>query len=137
MGSMYFKHLYFDEGFFHCFYEPNIKVYGMVRRKGTQIMERYQTTLVETLYRWQGPQSELLTFIEHLNKAHPNIKFTSTYNKETKTIPFLDMQVTIDEEGIIQTDLYTKDTARALLPQSCHPGHITQNIPFSRALRLL
>lgn len=49
------------------------------------------------------------------------------------------MQITIDEEGIIQTDLYTKDTARAqyLLRQSCHPGHITQNIPYSMALRLL
>ena len=97
------------------------------------------TYIDDIFFIWRGSEAELVTFIEHLNKAHPSIKFTSTYNTETKTIPFLDMQITIDEEGIIQTDLYTKDTARAqyLLRQSCHPGHITQNIPYSMALRLL
>ena len=106
--------------------------------KGTKpyLWKRY---IDDIFFIWRGSEAELVTFIEHLNKAHPSIKFTSTYNTETKTIPFLDMQITIDEEGIIQTDLYTKDTARAqyLLRQSCHPGHITQNIPYSMALRLL
>ena len=37
------------------------------------------------------------------------------------------------------TDLYRKDTDRNqyLLPSSCHPAHVTQNIPFSLALRIV
>ena len=105
--------------------------------KGTKpyLWRRY---IDDIFFIWRGSQSELQTFIEHLNKAHPNIKFTSTYNQDTKTIPFLDMQITIDEDGIIQTDLYTKDTAKAeyLLPKSCHPGHITKNIPYAMGYRI-
>ena len=74
---------------------------------------------------------------ENLNEFHPHIiKFTATYDQEKKTVPFLDMQVSIDKDGFIQTDLFTKDTTRCqqyLLPSSCHPGHITKNIPFSLA----
>ena len=49
------------------------------------------------------------------------------------------MKVSIDEEGFIQTDLYTKETAKVLylLPSSSHPGHITKNIPYSLGYRLL
>ena len=40
--------------------------------------------------------------------------------------------------GQFHTDLYKKDTAVAqyLLPSSCHPSHITKNIPYSLAYRL-
>ncbi len=121
-----------------CLFMGWLEERALASWKGTKphLWKRY---IDDIFFIWQGSQSELQTFINHLNKVHPNIKFTSTYDKDTKTIPFLDMQVTIDEEGIIQTDLYTKDTsiAQYLLPQSCHPGHITQNIPFSMALRIL
>ena len=41
--------------------------------------------------------------------------------------------------GKIVTDLYRKPTAVAqyLLPSSCHPQHVTKNIPFSLGYRLL
>ena len=47
----------------------------------------------------------------------------------------------IDEQGFIRTDLYKKDNKKKnyLLPSSCHPNHISKNIPFSlgyRALRI-
>ena len=37
------------------------------------------------------------------------------------------------------TDLYRKETDRNqyLLPSSCHPSHVTQNIPYSLALRIV
>ena len=49
------------------------------------------------------------------------------------------MQVSIDSEGYIKTDLFTKETAKCtyLLPSSCHPAHITKNIPYSLGYRLL
>ena len=88
---------------------------------------------------WQGNVDELSEFITHINQQHPFIKFTETYNVETKSIPFLDMMVHFNDDGFIETDLYKKDTTRAqyLLPSSCHPGHITKNIPYSLAYKLL
>ena len=64
---------------------------------------------------------------------------TANYNVQTRSTPFLDMEVSIDNQGFIQTDLYKKECARVqyLLPESCHPGHITRNIPYSLAYRLL
>ena len=43
------------------------------------------------------------------------------------------------ENGLICTDLYRKETDKpsALLPSSAHPGHITQNIIYSMAFRML
>ena len=51
---------------------------------------------------------------------------------------FLDLKISI-ENCSIQTDLFRKETSkpRALLPTSAHPGHITPNIVYSMAFRLL
>ena len=63
----------------------------------------------------------------------------STYDPKTKMVPFLDMKISVDNHGYIQTDLYRKDTDRIqyLLPSSCHPAHVTRNIPYSLAYRIL
>ena len=92
----------------------------------------------DIFFLWSGSVDDLEIFIQNLNKFHTHIKFTATYDIESKSIPFLDMQVSIDKNGYICTDLFKKDTARCqyLLPSSCHPGHVTKNIPFSLALRL-
>ena len=88
---------------------------------------------------WNGSVQELEFFMSELNNHHSHIKFTANYNIETKQVPFLDMNVSIDHNGFIKTDLYTKDTARIqyLLPSSSHPSHITRNIPYSLGYRLL
>ena len=41
--------------------------------------------------------------------------------------------------GKIITGLYRKETDRNqyLLPSSCHPAHVTENIPFSLAMRIV
>ena len=43
------------------------------------------------------------------------------------------------ENGQLVTDLYKKPTDRCqyLLPSSCHPSHVSKNIPFSLAYRLV
>ena len=53
-------------------------------------------------------------------------------------INFLDLNISINE-GKISTDLYKKDTSipSALLPSSSHPEHVSKNIVFSMAFRLL
>ena len=53
-------------------------------------------------------------------------------------IPFLDTQCKIQNKKII-VDLYKKPTDRNqyLLTSSCHPNSVTNNIPFSLALRIV
>ena len=93
----------------------------------------------DIIFLWPGNEEELLLFISELNLHHSHIKFTANYDINKKSVPFLDMQVSIDEEGYIQTDLFTKETARCqyLLPSSSHPSHVTKNIPYSLGYRLL
>ena len=77
--------------------------------------------------------------MDHLNAQHPYIKFTAKYDPTTRSAPFLDMEVRIDENNLIETDLHKKETAKAqyLLPSSCHPRHVSKNIPYSLGYRLL
>ena len=69
---------------------------------------------------------------------HPTIKFTASFDYETKSTSYLDTVISV-VNGIIHTDLYRKKTDRVqyLLPSSCHPSHIFNNIPYSLALRLV
>ena len=97
----------------------------------------------DIIFLWTGSKSELLEFISYLNSSHPTIKFKCKegehFNFKTKTVNFLDMTIFIDDHGFIQTTLFTKPgkLCQYLLPTSCHPGHITKNIPYSLAYRLL
>ena len=93
----------------------------------------------DIMFIWDSSVEELELFISHLNAQHPSIKFTATYDSHTREIPFLDTNISLNDDGQIVTDLYKKPTAKAqyLLPTSCHPGHVTKNIPFSLGYRLL
>ena len=61
------------------------------------------------------------------------------FSFETRSVNFLDVTLFIDDSGYIQTTLYSKPgkLCQYLLPSSCHPNHITRNIPYSLAYRLL
>ena len=92
----------------------------------------------DIFFLWNSSAEELDLFIEHLNSQHAYIKFEATYDQELKKIPFLDMEVSVENNKII-TDLYKKETARVqyLLPSSNHAAHVSRNIPFSLGYRLL
>jgi len=113
----------------------------------------YKRFLDDIFMIWKGSIDELQNFLSQLNSLHPTIKFTAEFTSPfkceidgphdcfcygTKSIPFLDTQVSI-EAGKLVTDLYRKPTDRCqyLLPSSCHPSHITKNIPFNLCNRLL
>jgi hypothetical protein len=59
-------------------------------------------------------------------------------DKDKNSTNFLDLNIKIVGNKII-TDLHRKETDKptALLPSSAHPGHITPNIVYSMAFRLL
>ena len=102
---------------------------------------------------WKGTIEELQTFLKEINSLHPTIKFTAEFTSpyrcdvegphdcfchQTQSIPFLDTKVSINGGKLI-TDLYKKPTDRCqyLLPSSCHPSHISKNIPYNLCYRLL
>ena len=85
---------------------------------------------------WTEGLDNLQIFIDYLNNIHSTIKFTSSHS--STNIPFLDVSVSLTNDGSISTDLYTKPTDKHqhLLYSSCHPLHTKRSIPFSLALRL-
>ena len=87
---------------------------------------------------WQGTVEQLEQFVSFINSLHPTIKVTCSYDATEREVSFLDVLVRI-ENSRITTDLYTKPTSvvQYLLPSSCHPQHITKNIPYSLGYRLL
>ena len=104
---------------------------------------------------YTGSVESLDRFLSEINHLHPTLKFTFNFTcpftctfppntphdcfcHSSRFLPFLDTLVTI-RDGQIETDLYRKPTDRCqyLLPSSCHPSHVTKNIPYSLALRLV
>ena len=85
---------------------------------------------------WTEGLDNLKIFIDYLNNIHSTIIFTSSHS--STNIPFLDVSVSLTNDGSISTDLYTKpkDKYQHLLYSSCHPLHTKIAIPFSLALRL-
>ena len=57
---------------------------------------------------WTEGLDKLKIFIDYLNIIHPTIKFTSSHS--STNIPFLDVNVSLTNDGSISTDLYTKLT---------------------------
>ena len=85
---------------------------------------------------WTHKEDGLRTFITYLNNIHSTIKFTSSHSATSTS--FLDVKVSLDKFGKVETDLYTKltDKHQYLLQSSCHPLHTTRALPFSLALQL-
>ena len=122
---------------------------------GTNPIHTYRRFLDDIFIIWTGSPNSLIHFLQEINKIHPTLKFTSSmttpytcstpsntthdcFCHSNKAIPYLDTLVSI-KEGKLSTDLYRKETDRCqyLLPSSCHPQHITRNIPYSLAYRLV
>ena len=103
---------------------------------GTQPM-MFKRYIDDCFFVWTSSEEELKEFIKHMNSQSQYIKFTSEYDKESKTVPFLDMLVS-NNNNKFSTDLFKKETFKPqyLLPSSCHVGHQSKNIPYSLAYRL-
>nr|XP_039251129.1 uncharacterized protein LOC120328667 [Styela clava] len=69
------------------------------------------------------------------NSLHPTIKFT--FECSTNWITFLDVKVHIINNKL-ETEIFSKETDshQYLSPSSCHPKHVTKNIPKSLFIRI-
>ena len=122
---------------FACLFMGAFEHLALKKWKGIQpyLYKRY---IDDIFFMWRSSEKELQDFIKHLNSLHPFIKFKASYNIEKKSVEFLDTIISINSNGFIKTDLYEKPgrVCNFLSPNSCHPSHITENIPYSLALRL-
>ena len=80
-----------------------------------------------------------MEFLETMNSVDGDIKFTSEINWDENKVVFLDLTITIDENGYLQTDLYSKPNAKngLLLPSSAHKPSVTKSSVYSLALRII
>ena len=85
---------------------------------------------------WRHGREKFYSFLEDLNSFHPSIKFTSDLSSDS--VNFLDVQVSIRNDGVLETDVYDKptDTMLYLSVDSCHPSHVKRSIAFSLAKRI-
>ena len=86
---------------------------------------------------WNHEEKVLLEFFDHLNAINPSIKFTVKFLHTH--VNFLDLDVSVNADGVISTDRFVKptDTHQFLHSSSCHPGHVKASIPYSQALRII
>ena len=61
------------------------------------------------------------------------------FDQDTRSVNYLDITITINSQGYIETDLFTKPSLKnqLLLPYSAHPPFIPKNIVYSLAVGLV
>ena len=86
---------------------------------------------------WNDSEDKLMDFLAYINTVNPAIQFTHAHSFQS--VNFLDVSVTLTNDGTISTDLFTKptDTHQYLHMNSCHPKHVKKAIAFSQATRIL
>ena len=122
---------------------------------GLNPIQLYKRFLDDLFLIYRGSIENLEHFLSEINNLHPTIKFTSSFTcpfpctfppgvthdcfcYSSRSIPFLDTLVTIKNNTLV-TDVYKKPTNcnQILLPSSCHPAHIPNNIPLSICFRFV
>ena len=85
---------------------------------------------------WPYTREELHSFINGLNTCHPTLRFTHEVSETS--VAFLDVCITKNNHGELQTSLYSKPTNAHLYLHytSYHPKHQKWSIPYSQAIRL-
>ncbi|CAJ0965952.1 unnamed protein product [Ranitomeya imitator] len=85
---------------------------------------------------WDGPADTFALFVSQINGARPELQFTP--NCDTNKIPFLDTLVIKNNQGCLDTDIYTKptDSNNLLLFSSCHPKSTRESLPRSQFRRV-
>ena len=99
------------------------------------IKENFFRYLDDCFIVWPKSKWNISHFVETLNNMHRDITFT--YEISDNKIPFLDIQVSI-QNNKISTDIYYKatDSHQYLYYKSCHPRHTKNNIPYAMARRI-
>ena len=88
--------------------------------------------LDDVFTKWKMSLGQPSILFDIMNDIDPKIKFTM---EEGKSIPFLDVAFTVNNDGSLETDIYHKETdSFNYVPfHSFHPRKTLTNIPYSLA----
>ena len=113
------------------------------RNKGKLLPHMLGRCMDDLFLLLRGTEEELQEFNDPLNSLHSSFYFKFElgvhYNQVTRIIDFLDNTIWIYSNGIIQFTLYSKPfrVVQYLLTSSSHLHHITRNIPYILAYRVV
>ena len=120
----------------------------IAQKYGEQVLRLMKRFLDDLFLIFTGTTTQLHQMLDEINQVHPNIKLTMSHTtpdsqtnecgcENMKAVPFLDTSCSI-KEGKVILDLYRKpsDRNKYLLPDSCHPQTVKDNIPLSLAMRI-
>lgn len=82
---------------------------------------------------WSYGEDELLTFLNHLNNQHPNIKFTIEKEKDG-ILPFLDVKIERKPDGSLIHSVYRKPTHTEQYINASSHHHPAQKFSTIRTL---
>ena len=102
-------------------------------------LEKYWFRFIDDVFLlWHHGEEELKKFLSHLNTCHKEktIKFSSEHSSEG--VPFLDTWVYLDNDGNLNTKVYTKptDSHNYLHYTSAHPRKCIEAIPYGQFIRI-
>ena len=86
---------------------------------------------------FRGTEADFKVFLSTMNSVDPAIRFTAEINFQTNSVNFLDLVISIGQDGYLTTDLFVKPNTlnQLLLPTSAHPSSVTRASVFSQAIR--
>ena len=86
---------------------------------------------------WYENEDKLKDFLANINTVNAAIHFTHAHS--FKSVNFMDVLVTLTDDGTISTDLHAMptDTHQCFHMNSFHPNHVKKAIAFSQARRIL
>ena len=133
--------------------DPEVIKMAIKHGEGTFPIRLFRRFLDDIIMLWCGTVESLHSFIEEINGINSSIQFTLSHTilpsemttntpscpcEKTTSLAFLDTSLSI-RNGRVAVDLFKKPTDRNqyLLTSSCHPAHVTNNIPYSLALRIV
>ena len=99
----------------------------------------YMRYIDDVLGIWTHGPERLDEYFRFLNDFHPALKFTieRTDKSTSRSIPFLDTNITVQEDGTYSTELYIKPMAAPIIIHyaSAHPMQCKRSVLHSQLLR--
>lgn len=101
----------------------------------------YMRYIDDVLGVWTNGSDNLRLYLQHINNAHPSIRFTIETTEDGGSIPFLDTKLTVEPTGRYTTELYIKPLSAGIImhANSAQPWKAKRAVLYSqiqRAIRL-
>ena len=94
----------------------------------------YMRYIDDVLGVWTNGSDNLRLYLQHINNAHPSIRFTIETTEDGGSIPFLDTKLTVEPTGRYTTELYIKPLSAGIImhANSAQPWKAKRAVLYSQ-----